>query len=65
MLLALDYLQDKGIAHRDVRSDNLLLSPDGVLKLADFSNAVQLGPNERMRNDLVGVIYWQAPEMRK
>ncbi|KAI0282000.1 kinase-like domain-containing protein [Russula aff. rugulosa BPL654] len=52
------------IAHRDVRSDNLLLSRSGVLKLSDFSNAVCSPPGTPKRSDSVGVIYWQAPEMR-
>lgn len=65
-LLALSYLASIGIAHRDVRSDNLLVNSTGAIKLADFSHAVQLtsvsGP---MREDVVGVLYWQAPEMRR
>ncbi|KII90107.1 hypothetical protein PLICRDRAFT_40309 [Plicaturopsis crispa FD-325 SS-3] len=64
VLLALEYLQDQRIAHRDVRSDNLLLNAAGVLKIADFSNAVQLPPRNPTRTEPVGVIYWQAPEMR-
>jgi Protein kinase domain len=34
-LLALAYLAELGIAHRDVRSDNLLIGNDGVLKLGE------------------------------
>jgi p21-activated kinase 1 len=33
VVLALIYLQKLGIAHRDIRSDNLLLNKDGVLKI--------------------------------
>jgi Protein kinase domain len=33
IVLALIYLQKLGIAHRDLRSDNLLLNKDGVLKI--------------------------------
>ncbi|KDQ55900.1 hypothetical protein JAAARDRAFT_133058 [Jaapia argillacea MUCL 33604] len=61
---ALDYLHSLKIAHRDVRSDNMLLNIDGVLKLCDFSNAVQVTPQAPTCTDVVGVIYWQAPEMR-
>ncbi|RDB23610.1 Serine/threonine-protein kinase pakA [Hypsizygus marmoreus] len=64
VLQALEYLQKHRIAHRDVRSDNLLLNTKGILKLADFSNAVQVTRENRMRSDLVGVVYWQAPEVR-
>ncbi|KAM5537386.1 hypothetical protein V8D89_008905 [Ganoderma adspersum] len=61
---ALVYLQSKGIAHRDVRSDNLLVNREGVIKLADFSNAIQVSPSNPSCSDPAGVIYWQAPEVR-
>jgi len=64
VLLALDYLQAQGIAHRDLRSDNLLLNMAGALKIADFSSAVRVTADLPIRSDVVGVIYWQAPEMR-
>ncbi|GLB44224.1 putative protein tyrosine kinase [Lyophyllum shimeji] len=63
-LLALEYLQRQGIAHRDVRSDNLLLNSNGILKLTDFSTAVQITPESHMCSDIAGVAYWQAPEVR-
>ncbi|THH13485.1 hypothetical protein EW146_g6742 [Bondarzewia mesenterica] len=64
VLLALSYLQKQHIAHRDLRSDNLLVNKNGVLKLADFSNATYSPPGTPKSSDNVGVIYWQAPEMR-
>jgi len=64
MLQALDYLQKHHIAHRDLRSDNLLLNSQGVLKLTDFSNAVLVTPETPLSTDPAGVVYWQAPEVR-
>ncbi|KAF7326664.1 Non-specific serine/threonine protein kinase [Mycena venus] len=64
MLQALDFLQKHHIAHRDLRSDNLLLNAEGFLKLADFSNAVGVTPESPLATDVVGVVYWQAPEVR-
>ena len=78
----LAYLEKLFIAHRDVRSDNILISGnDGSVKLgpsipfsdilllttfvADFGNAVQLSASNTQRTDEAGVIYWQAPEMRR
>ncbi|PPQ90271.1 LOW QUALITY PROTEIN: hypothetical protein CVT25_013096 [Psilocybe cyanescens] len=63
VLCALEFLQKHNISHRDVRSDNLLLNKNGVLKLADFSNAVQVTPGSSMRSDAAGVVFWQAPEV--
>ncbi|KAJ7042838.1 kinase-like protein [Mycena alexandri] len=64
MLHALDYLQKHHIAHRDLRSDNLLLNREGVLKLTDFSNAVVVTPDTPLSTEPVGVMFWQAPEVR-
>ncbi|KAK0447888.1 uncharacterized protein EV420DRAFT_1313372 [Desarmillaria tabescens] len=64
VLEALVYLQSHGIAHRDVRSDNLLLNSHGILKLTDFSNATQTSAKSSTCSDPVGVLYWQAPEVR-
>ncbi|VDC02247.1 unnamed protein product [Peniophora sp. CBMAI 1063] len=63
-LLALSYLKKQRIAHRDLRSDNLLVSPEGVVKLADFGCAVRALPGAPRSSERVGVVYWQAPEMR-
>ncbi|KAH9943770.1 hypothetical protein B0H21DRAFT_810173, partial [Amylocystis lapponica] len=65
VLQALVYLQTLGIAHRDLRSDNLLLSAEGVVKLADFSSAVKVSRDQPDCREPAGVIYWQPPEMRK
>ncbi|KAF8327323.1 hypothetical protein F5887DRAFT_1011267 [Amanita rubescens] len=64
VLQALQFLQRHNIAHRDVRSDNLLLNLHGILKLADFSAAAQVSPSSPMQSEVVGVPYWQAPEVR-
>eukprot|EP01138_Halocafeteria_seosinensis_P008038 gb/GECG01008214.1/.p1 GENE.gb/GECG01008214.1/~~gb/GECG01008214.1/.p1 ORF type:complete len:480 (+),score=77.92 gb/GECG01008214.1/:1-1440(+) len=34
--LALKYCQSKGVVHRDVKPDNILLTSNGIAKLADF-----------------------------
>ncbi|KIJ24160.1 hypothetical protein M422DRAFT_137603, partial [Sphaerobolus stellatus SS14] len=65
ILLALVFLNENGIAHRDVRSDNLLINADGVLKLADFSNAVRFSSRDPTVYGIVGIHHWQAPEVRK
>ncbi|XP_055315802.1 cyclin-dependent kinase 9-like [Sitodiplosis mosellana] len=36
MLLGLDYMHSKSIMHRDFKTENILLTVDGVVKIADF-----------------------------
>ncbi|KAJ3838384.1 kinase-like domain-containing protein [Lentinula raphanica] len=63
-LAALKFLRSHNIAHRDVRSDNLLLNSQGILKLTDFSNAIKVSQDSPIVDDAVGILYWQAPEIR-
>lgn len=62
--LALEHLHHQGIIHRDVRSDNVLLTLDGLSKLTDFTHATRL-QEEKKENSVVGTAYWMAPEVVK
>lgn len=68
MFLGLDYLHRNGVAHRDIKGDNILVSQDtGMAKLADFDQAKVV--NQTMRSNahnaktLAGTPYWIAPEV--
>lgn len=46
-LQGLKFLHDRFILHRDIKSDNILVSSTGAIKLADFGYATQLTLNNK------------------
>jgi aurora kinase, other len=60
---ALEYIHQKGIMHRDIKRENLLIVQYGEVKYTDFGQAVQCVSTRR--TTAVGPKEYQAPELAR
>ncbi|CAH0400088.1 unnamed protein product [Chilo suppressalis] len=62
-LKALAFLHAQGVIHRDIKSDSILMTADGRVKLSDFGFCAQVSQELPKRKSLVGTPYWMSPEV--
>ena len=63
--MALGYLHERNIIHRDLKSENIMVKEDGYLCLIDFGTAQKVKDKQERRMTLAGTDGCQAPEMLK
>ena len=65
--LGLEHAQQKGLIHRDVNPFNILVTLDGVAKLADLGLAIDLADQAEVTRDgaTVGTFDYVSPEQAK
>jgi myosin-light-chain kinase len=63
MFSAIEYIHSLYIIHRDIKAENWMFTADGRVKLVDFGLAVRLPGPKASASEIVGSLYYMAPEM--
>jgi len=64
ILDALEFLHSRGIVHRDLKPNNVLVEPNGAVRLLDFGLASRMEPNAALEASgaIVGTLGYLSPE---
>ncbi|MBO5936653.1 MAG: Stk1 family PASTA domain-containing Ser/Thr kinase [Clostridia bacterium] len=66
ILRALKHAHDKGIVHRDIKPQNILLISDGTIKVTDFGIArISENATRTMTDGAIGSVHYISPEQAK
>ncbi|EKX49238.1 hypothetical protein GUITHDRAFT_85702 [Guillardia theta CCMP2712] len=67
ILIGLEFLHSKGVVHCDIKGGNILVTEDGIIKLADFNSSKYLdsitGGGSNPLKSLLGTPQFMAPEV--
>ncbi|GAB5357342.1 hypothetical protein AAMO2058_000366600 [Amorphochlora amoebiformis] len=64
LLNGLNYLQSSNVAHRDIKPDNLLITSDWTVKIADFGVSKQIPEEEKgILTDTAGTYPFMCPQI--
>ncbi len=66
ILRAVQHAHDKGIVHRDIKPQNIILLPNGTLKVTDFGIArFSRSETKTLTEQAIGSVHYIAPEQAK
>lgn len=63
VILALEYLHEKGFIYRDLKPENILVTSDGHLKLTDFGLSKEITDEQGLADTFCGTCQYLAPEL--
>ncbi|XP_006361660.1 probable serine/threonine-protein kinase At1g54610 [Solanum tuberosum] len=64
LLKGLDHCHSRGILHRDVKTSNLLVNKDGILKIADFGLSTFFDPEQSIPlTSRIVTLFYRPPEL--
>jgi NIMA (never in mitosis gene a)-related kinase len=63
MAIAIQHIHSKKVLHRDLKSGNVFLTKDGIVKIGDFGIARQLDQTAGYAETVVGTPYYLSPEI--
>ena len=61
-MLAIKFIHDRKILHRDIKSSNIFLTSKGTIKLGDFGISKLLDTSIDKAITIVGTPYYLSPE---
>ncbi|XP_071152181.1 serine/threonine-protein kinase Nek1-like, partial [Mytilus edulis] len=61
--LAIKYVHDRKILHRDIKTQNIFLTASGLVQLGDFGIAKVLGSTVELARTCIGTPYYLSPEI--
>lgn len=66
ILMALEHAHEKGIIHRDIKPQNVMLLQDGTIKVTDFGIArFSQSETQTMTDKAIGSVHYIAPEQAR
>ena len=65
ILRALQHAHDKGIIHRDIKPQNIMVLRDGSVKVTDFGIACLSNSANTMTQEALGSVHYISPEQAK